>query len=167
MARKKAKKKTKKRVKKVKKVKRAKKAKRPKAKRPKAQRPKVEAKEKVLGIVDHFFGNISVAAIKVKAPIKVGDVIHIKGHTTDFVQKIDSMQIEHQNVIKAKKGDDIGIKVKEKVRDHDIVFLAAKEKGITAQPIFSKPSVQPTPPPAPPQRSEKSDPYGDVKFLRF
>lgn len=116
--------------KKAKKAKRVLKAKRPKRatkiKKVKKAKVKAKAKEKVLGMVDHFFGKISVAAIKVKAPIKVGDAIHIKGHTTDFTQKVESMQIEHENVTKAKKGDDIGVKVKEHVREHDIVYLSSK-----------------------------------------
>lgn len=85
-------------------------------------KPKVK-KEKKLGEILHYFDKISVAAIKVKAPFKVGDVIHIKGHTTDFEQPVGSIQIEHVAVQKVKKGDDIGIKVKEFVREGDGVFL--------------------------------------------
>ena len=80
-------------------------------------------KEKKVGEIAHYFGKIMVAAIKVKAEIKVGDTLHIKGHTTDFEQVVDSMQIEHQSVQKAKKGDDIGIKVKDHVREGDGVFI--------------------------------------------
>lgn len=99
--------------------KKAKKAK-PKAK----AKPKIKVKkEKLLGKIAHYFDKIQVAAISVKSPIKVGDVVHIKGHTTDFEQPITSMQIEHEMVMKAKKGDDIGIKVKEYVRDNDGVYL--------------------------------------------
>ncbi|GAI15070.1 unnamed protein product, partial [marine sediment metagenome] len=53
---------------------------------------------------------------------KVGDTIHIKGHTTDFEQEIESMQIENEPVKEAKSGDSIGIKVKERVRPHDLVY---------------------------------------------
>ncbi len=87
-----------------------------------AAKPKVK-KEKQLGKVLHYFDKIMVAAIKVTSPFKVGDMIHIKGHTTDFEQPVDSIQIEHEQVQKVKKGDDIGIKVKEMVREHDGVFL--------------------------------------------
>jgi len=80
-------------------------------------------KEKKVGDVAHYFGKIGVAAIKMKGELKVGDTIHIKGHTTDFEQVVDSMQIEHQNVEKVKKGDDLGIKVKEHVREGDEVFI--------------------------------------------
>jgi len=82
-----------------------------------------ETKEKKVGEIAHYFGKIMVAAIKVKAEIKVGDTLHIKGHTTDFEQVVDSMQIEHESIPKAKKGDDIGIKVKDHVREGDEVFL--------------------------------------------
>lgn len=101
-----------------------KKASKPKAKSKKKApaKPKVK-KEKKLGEVLHYFDKISVAAIKVKAPFKVGDVIHIKGHTTDFEQPVASIQIEHVAVQKVKKGDDIGIKVKELAREGDDVFL--------------------------------------------
>ena len=80
-------------------------------------------KEKKVGEIAHYFGKIMVAAIKVKAEIKVGDTLHIKGHTTDFEQVVDSIQIEHESIAKAKKGDDIGIKVKDHVREGDEVFL--------------------------------------------
>jgi translation elongation factor EF-1alpha len=52
----------------------------------------------------------------------VGDTIHIKGHTTDFAQKIESIQIENKNVEQAKQGDNIGIKVKEHAKEHDVVY---------------------------------------------
>ena len=127
------------RVKKVKRVKKkvAKKAKKKVAKRRSVSsrkkavgsKQKAVAKEKILGMVDHFFGKINVAAIKLKAPLKVGDFIHVKGHTTDFTQRIESMQIEHNNVAQAKSGDDIGIRVESKVRQHDTVFLAATGAG--------------------------------------
>ena len=80
-------------------------------------------KEKKIGEIAHYFGKIGVAAIKMKAGISVGDTIHIKGHTTDFEQVVDSIQIEHLSVLKAKKGDDIGIKVKDHVREGDGVFV--------------------------------------------
>ena len=80
-------------------------------------------KEKKVGEIAHYFGKIMVAAINVKAEIIVGDTLHIKGHTTDFEQVVDSMQIEHESVPKAKKGDDIGIKVKDHVREGDEVFI--------------------------------------------
>lgn len=81
------------------------------------------AEEKEIGKISHYFGKISVAAFKVeKEGLKVGDTIHIKGHTTDFVQKIESIQLEHKSVNEAKPGEDVGIKVKDHVREHDVVY---------------------------------------------
>ena len=79
--------------------------------------------EKEIGKVSGYFSHVSVAAIKLSASLKVGDKIHIKGNTTDFEEKVKSMQIEKDSVEKAKKGDHIGIKVSEKVRPNDTVFL--------------------------------------------
>jgi len=81
-----------------------------------------EKKEELVGKVTHYFGKIEVAIIELSKGIKVGDKIHIKGNTTDFEQEVNSMQIEHQNIEKAKKGDMIGLKVKEKVREGDEVY---------------------------------------------
>jgi len=79
--------------------------------------------EKKVGHVIKFFGKISVAAIRLtEGSLKVGDTIHIVGHTTDITQTIDSMQIENKNVQEAGPGADIGIKVKDKVREHDVVY---------------------------------------------
>ncbi len=77
-----------------------------------------------IGKVEKFFGKIGVAEIKVTAgELKVGDKIHIKGHTTDFEQTIDSMQVEHASVQKVVPGDEVGIKTKEKVHENDTVYL--------------------------------------------
>lgn len=78
--------------------------------------------ETEIGKVASYYSSIMVAAIELKAPLAVGDKIHIKGHTTDFEQKVDSMQIEHKSVKKAKKGDSVGIKVKDRVRPNDLVY---------------------------------------------
>jgi len=79
--------------------------------------------EKKVGEVIKFFGKISVAAIRVsEGTLKVGDTIHIVGHTTDVTQGVDSMQIENKNVQEAGPGADIGIKVKDRVREHDAVY---------------------------------------------
>ncbi|MCS7280080.1 MAG: EF-Tu/IF-2/RF-3 family GTPase [Desulfobacterota bacterium] len=80
--------------------------------------------EIAVGKVEKFFSKIGVAAIRiVEGELKIGDTIRIKGHTTDFEQKIESMQIEHTPVDKAVKGENVGIKVKEKVREGDTVYL--------------------------------------------
>ena len=79
--------------------------------------------EKEIGKVSSYFAHVSVAAIKLSGKLEVGDKIHIKGHTTDFEETIGTIQIEKESVEKAKKGDHIGIKVPEKVRPNDTVFL--------------------------------------------
>ncbi|KPJ60814.1 MAG: hypothetical protein AMJ46_04955 [Latescibacteria bacterium DG_63] len=80
-------------------------------------------KEEKVGVVSHYFDKISVAAIRLtNGSLSVGDRIHIKGHTSDFEQAIESIQIEHDSVEKADKGADIGVKVTQKAREHDEVF---------------------------------------------
>ena len=79
--------------------------------------------EEEVGRISDYFKKIGVAAIEItKGSLSVGDTIHIKGHTTDFTQSVDSMQVEHLSVSVAKAGDSIGIKVKDAVRDSDIVY---------------------------------------------
>ncbi len=78
--------------------------------------------EKKIGTVSNYFDHVSVAAIKLGASLKKGDTIKITGGETDFKQKVSSIQIQHEKVEKAKKGDEIGIKVKEKVRKGYKVF---------------------------------------------
>jgi translation elongation factor EF-Tu-like GTPase len=79
--------------------------------------------EKKVGEVIKFFGKIGVAAIQLSGgSLKVGDTIHIVGHTTDLTETVESMQIENKNVQEAGPGADIGIKVKERVRENDVVY---------------------------------------------
>ena len=75
-----------------------------------------------IGQITHFFSNISVAVIELKASLSVGDTILIKGPNTDFEQVVDSMQIEHKNVQKAEKGQSIGLKVAQKISETDTVY---------------------------------------------
>ncbi len=78
--------------------------------------------EKEIGEVTHYYGHISVGIIKLTDSLKLGDTIHIKGHTSDFTQTVDSMQIEHVNVSEAKAEEMIGIKVAQRVHPHDKVY---------------------------------------------
>jgi translation elongation factor EF-1alpha len=78
--------------------------------------------EKEIGEVFSYYSNIGVAAVKLTGNLKKGDKIRIKGHTTDFEQTADSMQIEHKNVSVAKKGDDLGIKMDDRVRPGDKIY---------------------------------------------
>ena len=75
-----------------------------------------------VGKVTHFFSKISVAVVELSAALSVGDRIAVKGPTTDFEQAVESMQIEHVNVKKAEKGQSIGLKVNERVRENDTVY---------------------------------------------
>jgi len=79
-------------------------------------------KEIKIGKVSKYFVHPEAAAIELEGGVKAGDTIHIKGHTTDFEQEIESMEIENEPVKEAKSGDSIGIKVKERVRPHDLVY---------------------------------------------
>jgi len=84
--------------------------------------------EEKIGKVEHFFNKVSVAAIKITdGELRVGDTIHIVGASTDFKQKIDSMEIDRVSVESVKPGDDVGIKVKDRVREHDIVYKIKEE----------------------------------------
>ena len=128
------KKKVKARPKKIAKAKTKKSVKRPKVQ--KARRSKktvkksVSAKKKTpelmlekIGEVTHYFPHVKAAAVMImKNSLKAGDQIHIKGHTTDFKEKIVSMQVDHVPVQEAKKGDEIGLLVKSRVRIGDSVY---------------------------------------------
>jgi len=80
-------------------------------------------KEKLIGEITHYFGKIDVAIVKLHDTLKEGDVIHIKGKDTDFTQTVSSMQIEHKNVKTAKKGATIGMKVNNKIKEGDEIYL--------------------------------------------
>lgn len=81
-----------------------------------------ELKLENVGKVTHFFTKISVAIVELTGTLSIGDKILIKGPTTNLEQTVDSMQIEHKNVQTAKKGDSIGLKVNERVREGDTVY---------------------------------------------
>ena len=78
--------------------------------------------EEIVGKVSHFFARPVVVGIELTGELKVGDKIHIKGHTTDFEMEIQSMQIDNSNVELASPGDSVGIKVPERAREGDVVF---------------------------------------------
>lgn len=77
--------------------------------------------EKPVGKVTHYYSKLGVAIIELNAALAVGDRVHFQGATTDFAQNVESLQIEHQSVEKAGKGDAVGLKVADKVREHDLV----------------------------------------------
>jgi translation elongation factor EF-1alpha len=79
--------------------------------------------EKELGHITHYYSKIGVAVVEITSgSLKVGETIHVKGHTTDFSQTVESIQQEHQQILEAKKGDSIGLKVEEPVRVGDLVL---------------------------------------------
>ncbi|MFQ6069518.1 MAG: hypothetical protein ACE5LC_03220 [Candidatus Aminicenantales bacterium] len=84
--------------------------------------------EEEIGRITHYFTRINVGVLEVtKGVLKVGETIHVKGHTTDFFQKVESMQIEHQPVEVAKAGESVGLKVENPVRANDLVFKVIEE----------------------------------------
>jgi translation initiation factor IF-2 len=85
------------------------------------------AKEKV-GTVFTYFQKVGVAGIKLTdGSLSIGDTISIEGHTTNFQQKVESMQIDRQDVQTAEKGQSVGIKVKDRVRPNDVVYKIIEE----------------------------------------
>jgi putative protease len=76
--------------------------------------------------VIHYFSQISVAIVRLESgSLRVGDTIHITGHTSDFRQRVDSMQVEHQSVSEASAGQEIGMRVTGHAREHDVVYKVA------------------------------------------
>lgn len=115
---------TKKRVVKRKPVAKRKPVKKPAKKKP-VKKAKVAIKKpegQVIGTITHYFPHVRAAVIKLKAPLSMGDTIKIKGHTTDFTQTVNSLQIDRVPINNAKKGQEIGLLVNSRVRQHDIVY---------------------------------------------
>jgi putative protease len=81
-----------------------------------------KSKENIIGKVTHYFPHVRAAVVKLKASLAVGETVKIKGHTTDFVQNVTSLQIDRVPITKAKKGDEIGLLVDSRVRQHDAVY---------------------------------------------
>ncbi len=75
-----------------------------------------------MGVVTHYYGGLGVAIVKFNRAVKVGEQVRFKGATTDFTATIKSMQYDHQDVAEAKKNQEVGIKVGEKVREGDHVY---------------------------------------------
>lgn len=78
---------------------------------------------KVIGKVTHYFPQVRAAVIKLKAPLNTGETIKIKGHTTDLTQTVSSMEMDRVPIAQGKKGQEIGLLVDSRVRQHDIVYL--------------------------------------------
>jgi len=84
--------------------------------------------EERIGKITHYFSKVGVAVIELeKGTLKVGDSIHISGNTTDFVQDISSIEIDNEKVPEVKPGDSFGIKVDEKVRENDDIYMVTED----------------------------------------
>lgn len=77
-----------------------------------------------IGKITHYFGKLGVAIVKLENPLSKGDEIQFKGHTTDFTQKAEELQLDHAPIEKGEVGQEIGLKVEKNVRDGDEVSLA-------------------------------------------
>jgi len=89
-----------------------------------APTPVVPANELKVGVVTHYYSHLSVAVVAVTDRLlQVGNRIHIKGHTSDFYQTVDSIQIEHESTAVANIGQAVGLRVTEHAREHDVVYL--------------------------------------------
>lgn len=75
-----------------------------------------------IGLVKHFFPKISVAIVDLTAPLSVGDCILIKGSSTGFQTTVDSIQVEHKNIQRAEAGQSVGLKIRQTVKERDVVY---------------------------------------------
>lgn len=75
-----------------------------------------------VGKITHYYDKIGVAVVELTGSLAVGDTIRISGHGTEFTQKVESMQIEHEGIQEAKKGQNIGLKIDQEVKDGDEVY---------------------------------------------
>jgi translation elongation factor EF-1alpha len=83
---------------------------------------------KMIGEVTHFYNRIGVAVLDLTGSLQLGDQVHFLGRSTDFQQKVESMQIEHEDISEAGAGQEIALKVERRVRRHDRVFKIAEEE---------------------------------------
>jgi len=92
---------------------------------PKPAVPAIPPGTEPIGIVTHYYSHLSVAILKLETgSLRVGDLIHIRGHTSDFSQPVESMEIDHVHVSEARPGQSFGLRVKEHAREHDVVYKA-------------------------------------------
>jgi len=87
-----------------------------------------------IGRVTHYYDHIHVAVLKLDENLKLGDLIHITGHSTDFMQRVTSMEVEHHTILWVQPGDNVAIKVLEPVHEHDVVYRVVEE---SAEPHFA------------------------------
>jgi translation elongation factor EF-1alpha len=85
-----------------------------------------------IGKVTHYYNHIGVAVLSLTHNLKLGDMIHIFGHSTDFTQRVTSMEVEHHSVVWVKPGDNVAVRVKQPVHVHDVVYHVVEE---TLEPL--------------------------------
>jgi putative protease len=80
-----------------------------------------------IGKVKHYYSHLNVAVLQLHDRLKVGETIHVYGHTTDFIQKVTSMEVDHHRVVIVEAGEDVALKVVEPVREHDAIYRVTKD----------------------------------------
>ncbi|HEX6035221.1 MAG TPA: hypothetical protein VFY83_12330 [Anaerolineales bacterium] len=83
--------------------------------------------EAQIGRITHYYSHLNVAVLELTDRLKLGETIHIFGHTTDFVQKVTSMEVDHHRVVVVEPGDNVALKVVEPVRVHDVIYRVTKD----------------------------------------
>lgn len=92
---------------------------------PKPAVPAIPPGTERIGVVTHYFSHLAVAIVQLETgSLRAGDVVHIKGHTSDFTQRVESMEIDHVHVSEVRPGQSFGLRVREHAREHDIVYKA-------------------------------------------
>jgi hypothetical protein len=81
-----------------------------------------------VGKVTHYYNHIGVAVLSLTDSLKLGDRIHIRGHSTDFTQRITSMEVEHHSLLWVKPGDHVAVRVTQPVHEHDVVYRVVEEE---------------------------------------
>jgi len=91
---------------------------------PTPRQPQPVPAEQRIGVVTHYYSHLSVATLRLEpgATLRIGDVIHILGHTTDFSQRVESLEVDRKSVLEVGSSDDFGLKVIDHAREHDVVF---------------------------------------------
>ena len=83
--------------------------------------------ESAIGTVLHYYSHLNVAVLQLTERMKVGETIHISGHTTDFTQVVASMEVDHHRVVVVEPGENVALKVVEPVREHDTIYRVTKD----------------------------------------
>ena len=91
-----------------------------------------------IGVVTHYYSHLSVATLRLDSgTLRVGGVIHIRGHTTDFSQRVESLEVNHAPVTEVGPKDDFGLKVVEHAREHDVVYKVRPRRRQATSPVLN------------------------------